>query len=64
MCLDCLCGLPSSGVATYSKPTPKPHRKPSSNVGMVADVQDISPEQLSDTIKMHSEAWLGAINLR
>jgi hypothetical protein len=59
--LDCIDGLPYGG-AVISKPQPKPYKKPTSNLGMVASVQDAT-EGVHKSLDFHSESWIGAINL-
>jgi hypothetical protein len=54
-------GLPYGGAA-ISKLPPKLYKKPTSTLGMVASVQDIT-EGLQKKLELHSESWVGAINL-
>jgi len=60
-CLDRLRGLPYGG-AVITKPTQKPYKKPSTTIGMVASAQE-SHATSETSLVLHSDPWIGAINL-
>jgi len=59
--LDRLRGLPYGGAAIAKTP-PKPYKKPSTTIGVVASIQEVTAS--SETLLvLHSEPWIGAINV-